>query len=132
MHIDAIVESSYRGLSWSELAQAPLSALRAIDPACALALASVLGVHTVAELARLDVVRWAQAITTLADAQAATDAGSASEDLLDDAVEMTFPASDPISVDAGITRIEVGPDRIDARDDHPLDPATPAAKGSAA
>ncbi len=107
-------------------AQSPLSALRGIDPACAVTLGAALGVHTVAELARLDVVQWAQAITALAAADEAGAAGSASEGLLDDAVEMTFPASDPISVDAGITRIEVAPDRVNAHDDHQLDPATPA------
>jgi hypothetical protein len=42
----------------------------------------------------------------------------AEEQLLDDAVEMTFPASDPISVDAGITRIEVPPEKVDAAADH--------------
>jgi hypothetical protein len=31
---------------------------------------------------------------------------------------MTFPASDPISVDAGITRIEVPPETVDAHTDH--------------
>jgi hypothetical protein len=31
---------------------------------------------------------------------------------------MTFPASDPISVDAGITRIEVPPETVDAQTDH--------------
>ena len=44
----------------------------------------------------------------------------AKEALLDDAVEMTFPASDPISVSSGITRIEVAPDMVDAHDDHQL------------
>ena len=42
----------------------------------------------------------------------------AKETLLDDAVEMTFPASDPISVDSGITRIEVPPDMVNASTDH--------------
>ena len=42
----------------------------------------------------------------------------AKEELLDDAVEMTFPASDPISVDAGITRIEVAPEKVNAHSDH--------------
>ncbi|WP_293775951.1 hypothetical protein [uncultured Oxalicibacterium sp.] len=42
----------------------------------------------------------------------------AAETLLDDAIEMTFPASDPISVDAGITRIERAPEKVDAHDDH--------------
>jgi len=31
---------------------------------------------------------------------------------------MTFPASDPISVDAGITRIEVPPEMVAAAADH--------------
>jgi hypothetical protein len=44
----------------------------------------------------------------------------AKEALLDDAVEMTFPASDPISVNSGITRIEVAPDKVDAHGDHQL------------
>lgn len=48
------------------------------------------------------------------------EADSAKEALLDDAVEMTFPASDPISVNSGITRIEVAPDKVDAHGDHQL------------
>ncbi len=51
---------------------------------------------------------------------AAPQADLAKEALLDDAVEMTFPASDPISVDSGITRIEVAPDKVDAHEDHQL------------
>jgi len=31
---------------------------------------------------------------------------------------MTFPASDPVSVDSGITRIEVPPDMVNAKGDH--------------
>jgi hypothetical protein len=55
-------------------------------------------------------------------------AAKAREALLDDAVEMTFPASDPIAVDAGCTRIEVEPDKVDAHDDHPLAATIPKAK----
>lgn len=51
---------------------------------------------------------------------AAPKADLAKEALLDDAVEMTFPASDPISVNSGITRIEVAPDMVDAHGDHQL------------
>jgi hypothetical protein len=50
----------------------------------------------------------------------APEADLAKEALLDDAVEMTFPASDPISVNSGITRIEVAPDMVDAHGDHQL------------
>ena len=36
-----------------------------------------------------------------------SDPDEKEEELLDDAVDMTFPASDPIAVTGGITRIEV-------------------------
>ena len=49
-----------------------------------------------------------------------SEADLAKEALLDDAVEMTFPASDPISVNSGVTRIEVAPDKVDAHGDHQL------------
>lgn len=40
------------------------------------------------------------------------------ETLLDDALEMSFPSSDPISVNSGISRIEVAPEMVDAGIDH--------------
>lgn len=43
---------------------------------------------------------------------------NAKETLLDDALEMSFPSSDPISVNSGITRIEVAPEMVDAGADH--------------
>ncbi|MFZ6818700.1 DUF2188 domain-containing protein [Undibacterium sp. Ji22W] len=43
---------------------------------------------------------------------------NAKETLLDDALEMSFPSSDPISVNSGITRIEVAPEMVDAGVDH--------------
>ena len=47
------------------------------------------------------------------------DPGEKEEALLDDAVEMTFPASDPFSVTGGVTRIE-----------HPAQPAKQETKKS--
>lgn len=38
---------------------------------------------------------------------AAEDTNEKQEALLDDAVELTFPASDPLAVTGGVTRIEV-------------------------
>jgi len=38
--------------------------------------------------------------------------------LLDSAIEMTFPSSDPISISPGATRIEGKPDTVDAGEDH--------------
>jgi hypothetical protein len=43
---------------------------------------------------------------------------TAQESLLDDAIEMTFPSSDPISVAVGFTKIEAIPDMVSARLDH--------------
>ena len=48
-----------------------------------------------------------------------TPAGAPHEEhALDDALVDTFPASDPIAVDADITRIEHIPASADAREDH--------------
>lgn len=40
------------------------------------------------------------------------------EELLDDAISLTFPASDPISVNSSITRIEHPPELPPAREQH--------------
>jgi len=118
MNIDTIVDKEYVGKSFRELADAPVSALRGLSAKDARALQAAFGVATVRELAGLNFVRWACAISILADEEQMAPAEKAREELLDDAVEMTFPASDPISVDAGITRIEVAPDKVDAQQDH--------------
>ena len=116
MNIDTVVDKEYLGKNFRALADSPVSALRGVSAKDAKALAQAFNVTTVRELANLDCVKWACAITTLADQEQAPASERASESLLDGAVEMTFPASDPISVDAGITRIEVAPDLVDAQD----------------
>lgn len=118
MNIDTVVDKEYVGKCFRELAAAPLNALKGVSAADARALAKAFNVGTVRELAELDFVKWAQAITILADHEQETPAEIAKETLLDEAVEMTFPASDPIAVDAGITRIEVAPEKVDAHGDH--------------
>lgn len=118
MNIDTVVDKQYLGKCFRELADAPVSALHGVSASDAKALAKAFNVHTVRELAALDCVKWAQAITVLADREQPLPADVAKETLLDEAVEMTFPASDPIAVDAGITRIEVAPDKVDAHTDH--------------
>ena len=117
MNIDNIVNQQFHGKSFSELVNAPLSALSGITEQQAQAFAAV-GVHTVGDLAKMPVVNYAVAIHALASCEGASSKEQAEECLLDDAVEMTFPASDPISVDSGITRIEVAPDKVDAARDH--------------
>lgn len=118
MNIDTVVDQAWTTKCFRELADAPVSALRGVSAADARALAKAFDVRTVRDLAQLEFVKWAQAITTLADQEQPGPAEIAKETLLDDAVEMTFPASDPISVDAGITRIEVAPEKVDACTDH--------------
>jgi hypothetical protein len=118
MNIDTVVDKAYAGHSFRALADAPTSALRGVSAKDAKALAQAFNVHTVRELANLQCVKWAAAIATLAEQEQNSPEEQAKETLLDEAVEMTFPASDPISVDAGITRIEVAPDMVDACSDH--------------
>lgn len=118
MNIDTIVNEQFRGKTFRELADAPLSALRGIGEQQATALADTLGVKTIGDLASLQAVTFAVAIKALAGSGTSSSKERAEQTLLDDAVEMTFPASDPISVDAGITRIEVPPEMVDAGRDH--------------
>lgn len=118
MNIDTIVDGAWAAKSFRDICNAPISALRGVSSKDAKALEEAFNVRTVGELADLKFIRWASAIRTLATEEADTPAQVAQECLLDDAVEMTFPASDPISVDAGITRIEVPPEKVDAARDH--------------
>ncbi len=117
MNIDSIVNQQFHGKSFSELVNAPLTALCGVNEQQAQAFAGI-GVRTVGDLAGLQVVNYAIAIKALAGCEGMSPKQKAEEGLLDDAVEMTFPASDPISVDAGITRIEVAPDKVEASTDH--------------
>lgn len=118
MNIDTIVDRHYLGKSFRDIASAPVSALKGVSAADARSLQQAFGVHTVRDLATLNFVKWALALVTLADAETVTEEEMAKEELLDEAVEMTFPASDPLSIDSGITRIEVAPDKVDAHSDH--------------
>ncbi len=118
MNIESIVDDKFKSKCFRELVEAPISALRGVSHADARVLSQAFGVNTIGELAELRFVKWANAIKILAEEETDTKAQLAKETLLDDAVEMTFPASDPISVDAGITRIEVAPDMVDAHTDH--------------
>ncbi len=118
MNINTIVNEEFHGKSFRELVDCPLTALCGIGPNQAKALEDAFGVTTIGQLAGLKVVAHAVAIEMMAGVETQPQGDAAKETLLDDAVEMTFPASDPISVDAGITRIEVAPDKVDASRDH--------------
>ena len=118
MNIHTIVDNDFTGLNFRDLCKAPVSALRGVSAKDAEVLKKAFGVVTVGDLAELKFVKWATAIHTLAAEECDTEQQAAKETLLDEAVEMTFPASDPISVDSGITRIEVPPDMVNASSDH--------------
>jgi hypothetical protein len=118
MNIDSIVNESFQTKCFRELIQAPLTCLCGVSEKQAAALEEAFGVKTVADLANLRIVRYARAIKMMAEAESEPREEVAKETLLDDAVEMTFPASDPTSVTSSITRIEVPPDKVDASTDH--------------
>ena len=118
MNIDTIVDKAYVGKSFRALADAPVHALRGLSAKDAKALQSAFGITTVRELAHLRFVEWARAITVLAEQECASPEEQARETLIDEAVEMTFPASDPVSIDSAITRIEVPPEMVAAHTDH--------------
>ena len=118
MNITTIVNEAFHGKSPRELMDSPLTALVGVGEKEAQALQDAFGVSTIGQLAQLDVVAHAVAIKMMAGSGTQSQGEAAKETLLDEAVEMTFPASDPIAVDAGITRIEVAPDKVDASRDH--------------
>lgn len=118
MNLSKCVSKAYEGKSLHELADAPIDALEGINESDAELIRKALHVSTIRELANLKFVKWATAIATLADEDEPVQGQKAKEKLLDDAIEMTFPSSDPISVAPNITRVEVAPDMADARTDH--------------
>jgi hypothetical protein len=118
MNINTIVTEQYNGKSPQELVDAPLTALCGIGEKEARALQEAFNVTTIGQLARHPVIANAFAIEMIAAPGSLSASETAKETLLDDAVEMTFPASDPISVDSGITRIEVAPEKVEAARDH--------------
>jgi predicted RecB family nuclease len=118
MNIDSIVNESFQTKCFRELVQAPLTCLCGITEKQAAALEEAFGIKTVAELANLRIVRYARAIKMMAEVETEPRQERAKETLLDDAVEMSFPASDPTAVTSAITRIEVPPDMVEASTDH--------------
>jgi hypothetical protein len=118
MNIQIIVNDTHHDKCFRELVDQPVTALRGITQQQANALRDAFGINTVGELAELKAVKWARAIRTMAAAEAEPRDEVAKEALIDDAVEMTFPASDPVSIQSSITRIEVPPEKVDASSDH--------------
>jgi hypothetical protein len=118
MNINSIVNEDFRGKCLRELAAAPLTALSGVTLEQAQSLRAAFGVNTIGELAELKLLKLAQAIKLLAAEETETPKEIAEEVLIDDAVEMTFPASDPLAVASSVTRIEVPPEMVEASTDH--------------
>jgi predicted RecB family nuclease len=118
MNIQIIVNDTHHDKCFRELVDQPVTALRGITQQQADALRDAFGINTIGELAELRAVKFARAIRTMASAEAEPLGEKAKETLIDDAVEMTFPASDPVSIQSSITRIEVPPEKVDASSDH--------------
>jgi hypothetical protein len=118
MNIQIIVNDTHHDKCFRELVDQPVTALRGMTQQQADVLRDAFGINTIGELAELKAVKWARAIRTMASAEAEPSANVAKEALIDDAVEMTFPASDPVSIQSSITRIEVPPEKVNASTDH--------------
>lgn len=118
MNIQIIVNDTHHDKCFRELVNQPVTALRGMTEQQAAALRDAFGINTIGDLAELKVVKWARAIRTMAGAEAEPTESVAKETLIDDAVEMTFPASDPVAIESSITRIEVAPEKVDASTDH--------------
>lgn len=82
---------------WTRLADHPLEQLMEFDENEVLSLRLVFGCLSVKEFANHKLVRLACAITNLAR-ELETDLDTLEEEQLDDALEMSFPASDPIAI----------------------------------
>ncbi len=129
MNIKKCVDKAYEDKSFKELADSPISALQGVGTEDAKLLKQAFNIVTIRDFADLKFVKLATAIVTLAD-EAETDKDKAEEALLDDALKMSFPSSDPISVASSITRIEVAPEMVDAKTDHQNSkPSNPPEKG---
>jgi hypothetical protein len=130
MNIDTALCTSFKGKSLRELADAPVTSLQGISDKAAEALKHAFNVETIRQLANLECINLARAIVALAEVETTPEKEKAEEELIDDGVEMTFPASDPVSVSSSITRIEVAPDMAPAKLDHQNAPGVEPLEGS--
>jgi hypothetical protein len=117
MDINKMLDREFEGKSFKELADAPAHALQGVSKKDAQMLEQMFGIRTVRDMARCKYFKWASAISVMAD-DIETPQEAAQETLIDDAVEMTFPASDPVAIESSITRIEVAPEKVEAQSDH--------------
>lgn len=87
------------------LLDSPLEVLHCITAQQADLIKDMFEIVTIRDFSNLKFVKCIAAFKVLEE-QLAVEKNIAAEELLDDALEMTFPASDPVSVMSGVTRIE--------------------------
>ena len=68
MEINNVLDKAYESKSFKELAESPICALQGVSKSDAEKLKEAFGIQTIKDLAKCKFVRWAQAITTLAEA----------------------------------------------------------------
>lgn len=69
MNINKALDKSYEGKSFKDIAEAPVEALQGVSEGDAAHLKEAFNVKTIRDLAELKYVKWAQAITALADVE---------------------------------------------------------------
>jgi len=69
MNINKIVDKKYEAMSFKEIANAPVSALQGVSDGDGELLKQAFNVKTVADLANLKYVKWAQGICALAEGE---------------------------------------------------------------
>ena len=69
MNIDKALDKAYETKTFKELVNAPVAALQGVSENDAKLLKEAFNVKTIGDLARLKYVRWAQAITLLAETE---------------------------------------------------------------
>lgn len=118
MQINPDVTSKYAEKSAQELADAPLSALTGVSKKAAHMLEREFHVTTIAGFSRLGFVQAVNAI--MAPLEAAILAQEAAgQELLDEALAMSFPSSDPVSVTSAIKHLNLEPAVVASEADPP-------------
>jgi hypothetical protein len=70
MNIDKFVTKKYEKMTFKEIAKSPVDAIQGVSEGDAKLLKEAFNVKTVADLAKLKYVKWAQAICILAEGEA--------------------------------------------------------------
>lgn len=118
MELNQYVGKKYAEQTVQELADAPLHALTGISKKTADMLEKEFNVTTISGFSRLGFVQAVNAIMAALDAVTQAQEAAAQE-LLDDALAMSFPSSDPVSVTSAIRRMKVAAEMVEPDKDHP-------------